>query len=476
MTTLKSTAKQTWAKSVLHTAKGFAPTPLPVLSGAIPAGLRGSLYRNGPARLERNGQQVAHWFDGDGAILGIHFSGEDATGVYRYVQTKGYQTEEKAGKFLFWGYGLVPESWLDRLTRDVKNAANTSVLALPDKVLALWEGGGPYALTLDGLETIGIDDLQGLNGHHYSAHPKRDPNTGEIFNFGLSPGKDATLHVYRSDRTGKILQQNAIALKGVPPLHDFALVGKYLVFCISPVRLNPLPVLARLKSYSDSLEWQPEMGTEILIVDRDTLEVVSRSTAEPWYQWHFANGCELPDGSLKLSLVRFADFVQTNENLREVASGQIKTPALGTLWELRLDPVTAKVLEMAEVSSRGCEFPTVQPEEVGQPWRYTYLSVLHKGKTAADRDLVGAIARFDHESGNLTEAIVPETHYLGEPLYVHDADRPGEGWILTLAYDGERDRSEIWIYDANHLEAMPVCWLGLPEVIPLGFHGTWKPA
>jgi len=40
----------------------------------IPEGLRGSLYRNGPARLERGGVRVGHWFDGDGAILAVHFT------------------------------------------------------------------------------------------------------------------------------------------------------------------------------------------------------------------------------------------------------------------------------------------------------------------------------------------------------------------------------------------------------------------
>lgn len=49
-----------------------------------------------------------------------------------------------------------------------------------------------------------------------------------------------------------------------------------------------------------------------------------------------------------------------------------------------------------------------------------------------------------------------------------------QGWILTVVYDGEQDRSEVWIFDSEHLDEEPVCRLGLPEVIPIGFHGTWK--
>jgi carotenoid cleavage dioxygenase-like enzyme len=464
-----------WANNICHTAVGFSPTRLPVIAGTIPRGLRGSLYRNGPARLERAGQPIAHWFDGDGAILGIHFSNQGATGVYRYVQTEGLEAEAKAGKFLFWGYGMIPgDSWIERFTKPVKNAANTSVIALPDRLLALWEGGAPHALTLDSLDTIGIDYLGGLKGRGYSAHPKRDPLTGEIFNFGVSPGQDATLHLYRSDLTGTIQQQAAISLSGIPLIHDYVLAGKYLVFCIPPVRLNGLPVLARLKSYSDALEWRPEIGTEILVIDRDSFSVVSRAQAEPWYQWHFANGCELVDGSLSIALVRFENF-QTNQNLKEVVSGQIQTPARGTLWHLRLDPRSAKILEMAEVVSRGCEFPTINYQEAGQPWRYTYLAVRHRDKAEDDQELFGAIARFDHQTGKFTETTQGVRLYPSEPIYAPDADCPDRGWILTVVYDGDRDISEVWIYDPERLEASPVCRLGLPEVIPLGFHGTWKP-
>ena len=44
---------------------------------------------------------AGHWFDGDGAILAVHFTDVGAAAVYRYVQTAGYQAEEKADKFLY---------------------------------------------------------------------------------------------------------------------------------------------------------------------------------------------------------------------------------------------------------------------------------------------------------------------------------------------------------------------------------------
>ena len=118
-----------WAKCVQHTAIGFDRTALPILSGSIPVDLRGTLYRNGPARLTRGGRSVGHWFDGDGAVLGVTFTDSGATGIYKYVQTDGYKAEEKADRYLFGGYGSHgSESWLGRW-KGLKNAANTNVLA-----------------------------------------------------------------------------------------------------------------------------------------------------------------------------------------------------------------------------------------------------------------------------------------------------------------------------------------------------------
>ncbi len=464
----------TWFQALAQPAQEFAPTALSVIAGEIPAGLSGSLFRNGPARLERGGRHVGHWFDGDGAILGVHFADQGATGVYRYVQTSGYQAEAEAGTFLYGNYGMVPPgAFWNRLRYGTKNAANTSVLALPDRLLALWEGGQPHALDLATLKTQGIETLDSLKSEQpYSAHPKRDPHTGEIYNFGVSYGKQGTLHVYRSDRSGQIQQQNAVALQGLPMIHDFVLAGPYLVFFVSPLSLNPLPLLARLQSYSDSFRWQPELGTQILVIDRQSLEVVSRSEAEPWYQWHFGNGYLNEQGLIVVDVARYPDF-QTNQFLKEVATGQTTTEAPSELWRIYVNPKTGKLEETYAVLERDSEFPVVSPHEVGQASRYTYLS-LRRQDTPLN-DLFNTIGRFDHQTGNLMEADLGDHRYATEPIYAPESQNPEQGWIVTVVFDCDRNQSEVWIFDSAHLNSDPVCRLALPSVVPMGFHGTWQP-
>lgn len=471
----KSTQKA-WAKAITQPATEFPPTSLPIISGQIPEGLRGTLYRNGPARLERGGLQMGHWFDGDGAILAVHFTDAGATGLYRYVQTAGYQEEATAGQLLYGNYGMTaPGPVWNQWFKPIKNVANTSVLPLPDKLLALWEGGKPYALNLQTLETCGEDDLSGLdNGLTYSAHYKRDPHTGEIFNFGISPGLNAKLNIYKSDSTGKIKQKAAFQLQGIPLVHDFVLAGQYLVFFVPPVRTNPLPVLAGLSSYSDALEWQPQLGTQFLVFDRETLTLVSRGETEPWYQWHFANGYVDDSGSIIVDVVRHEDF-KTNQYLKEVATGQTHTLAENALWQVHLNPTTSKVTSIQKILDQTCDFPIVLPHLVGQAPSPTYLAV-HRQGVDISQEIFGAIARFDPQTETLTVADLGENRYPMEPIYAPNPQNPDQGWIVTVVYDGNAEKSEVWIFESDRLDAAPVCKLELPSVVPMGFHGAWKPA
>lgn len=475
MITEASTPKA-WAKALARPATEFSPTQLPILAGEIPPGLRGTLYRNGPGRLERRGERVGHWFDGDGAILAVHFTDAGATGIYRYVQTAGYQAETAAGKFLYPNYGMtVPGPFWKSWGKLPKNAANTSVLALPDKLLALWEAGNPHALDLQTLATKGLDDLsQPKDNLPYSAHPKVDAPTGDIFNFGIKMGGlNATLHVYKSDRTGKIVQKTEITLDGIPFIHDFVMAGQYLVFLIPPLRFNLLPIAIGLSSLSDAGEWKPSQGTEILVLDRASLSVVSRGKTEAWFQWHFSNGYVDADGKIVVDFVRHQDFNSTNREFKQVPTGKTQTGSKGTLWRSRLDPQTGKVTQLQQLLDRGCEFPVVSPQDVGVNYRYLYLSVYRDGVDIS-QELYGAIARFDLETDNLTVADLGENRYPTEPIYVPDARKTDRGWVLTVVYDGGVDRSEVWVYDSERMDDEPVCKLELPRVVPIGFHGTWK--
>ncbi len=92
-----------WASGYCNVEKELNKASIKPIKGNIPKELSGCFYRNGPGRLERNGSRVHHPFDGDGMITAIRFQNGEASLSNRFVRTKGWQEEEKAGKFIYRG-------------------------------------------------------------------------------------------------------------------------------------------------------------------------------------------------------------------------------------------------------------------------------------------------------------------------------------------------------------------------------------
>src|SRR5262245_9042097 len=158
------------------------------LDGTIPAALRGTFYRNGPARYERAGLRYHHWFDGDGMVQSFRFTDDGISHVGRFVHTEKYLAETKAGQFLVPAFGTRFPDARPASGPDSLNVANTNVLPLAGELLALWEGGSAYVLDPVSVETLGPktwrDDLRGMP---FSAHPKVDQD-GTVWNFGVDTG------------------------------------------------------------------------------------------------------------------------------------------------------------------------------------------------------------------------------------------------------------------------------------------------
>ena len=57
------------------------------LSAPLPAGLRGTLFRNGPARHERGGERYGHRWDGDGMLQQFHFTDRGVSHVGQFIHT-----------------------------------------------------------------------------------------------------------------------------------------------------------------------------------------------------------------------------------------------------------------------------------------------------------------------------------------------------------------------------------------------------
>jgi len=122
-----------------------------LISGQVPDGFAGTLYRNGPGRFSRQDWRYRHWFDGDGFLQSWQIGADGVHHRGRFIETDKWQAEEAAGRFIVPALGSVPPQPGGLTGPDDMNVANTSVILLGDELLALWEGGSAWSIDPDTL-------------------------------------------------------------------------------------------------------------------------------------------------------------------------------------------------------------------------------------------------------------------------------------------------------------------------------------
>ena len=85
-----------------------------------------------------------------------------------------------------------------------------------------------YELT-DELDTIGTCDFDGTLAGGYTAHPHRDPRTGELHAVSYSFARGRTVQYSVIDTQGRARRTVDIEVSGSPMMHDFSLTDKYVV-------------------------------------------------------------------------------------------------------------------------------------------------------------------------------------------------------------------------------------------------------
>jgi carotenoid cleavage dioxygenase-like enzyme len=58
-------------------------------------------------------------------------------------------------------------------------------------------------------------------------------------------------------------------------------------------------------------------------------------------------------------------------------------------------------------------------------------------------------------------------------VYVSDGKNAAKGWILVEVFNGIKDSSELWLFDAINWDRKPICKIALPSLVPLSFKGIW---
>ncbi|MEN9201834.1 MAG: carotenoid oxygenase family protein [Thermostichus sp. DG_1_6_bins_120] len=447
---------------------------IPEIEGRIPTGLRGTLFRNGPGKLEIGSQRYGHPFDGDGMVCAITFVNGKVHFRNRFVRTCEFEAEEKAGRVLYRGvFGTQKPGgwWANFLDLRFKNPANTNVIYQGDKLLALWEASAPYRLNPATLATEGVETFAGAlsPGQPFTAHPRRDPKTGDLMAFGVRAALNSQLFFYRLDAQGRLTERRNYTLPGFAFLHDFAWTPNYRIFFQNPMAFNPLPFV---------LGWQPA-GTCLTLKQREPTRVwlfpnsgePMQLATEPGFVFHFVNGYEVGE-QLIVDAVLYEEYPALEPDADYLQIDFTQVPA-GKLWRFYLDPKAGSV-KRERLLDRSVEFPAVHPAHMGGCHRYIYMGATHAPGPNAP---LQAILKLDTATGRTQQYSFAPRGFVGEPVFVPypDSAAEEEGWIVTVVFDAASRCSQVVILEAQDLAAGPVARIPLRHHIPYGLHGSFTP-
>ncbi|MFE6921011.1 carotenoid oxygenase family protein [Nocardia sp. NPDC057663] len=452
-------------------------TDLPV-TGEIPAFLDGRYVRNGPNPLAELDPQTYHWFMGDGMVHGVRL----ADGTARWYRNRRVRPSPPGSPATTGGIELL--------------GANTNVIAHGGKMLALIEGGMANYELDENLDTVGPCDFDGTLPGGYTAHPKRDPATGELHAVTHFFGRGDIVQYSVLDTAGRARRIVDIPVPGVPMMHDFSLTEKYVVLYDLPVTFDahsaaaitvprplryptalllsalvgrvrvPDPITAMVGKRmrpNDRLpaRWNPAHPARVGLLPREgTAEQIRWFEVEPCYVFHPLNAYDDGD-TVVLDVVRHPKMFHTDTN------GPDEGPATLDRWTV--DPTSGKVRE-TRLDDRSQEFPRIDDRLVGREHRYGYTMESLGGGSPA-----GALIKHDLRRDTSLVKSLGTDRQASEFVFVPRGPDAAEddGVLLGYSYDRQTDRSDLLILDAQTLDT--VAAVHLPSRVPNGFHGNWMP-
>ncbi len=443
-------------------AGGFAPARMRLVEGRAPAGLEGALYRNGPAQLHHGDVDASHWFDGDGMMHRIAFSGGEVEHRAQFAQTNKRRQEMAAGKFLAPGFGTEADPDFAVQNPDDTNAANTSVIMINGRLMALWEAGSPYEMNPVTLETIGPvtwrDDMKGMP---FLAHPKVEPD-GRVWNLAVNGPR---VGVYRISKDAVLEDFTLLDVGDAAYIHDWTMTERHLIILVQPwIQTRSLP------PFIDSFDWRPQNGMRMLIVDKDDMSKRRWAQAPARAFYHTGSGWEDADGTIRFDAVFYEEPVLGANGGAGMISGVYEGNEIPPGELSMVEIPTSGDARITGTAQKG-EFPQVDPRLRGKRRR---LTVMPTGAAPGRPGETGVLLR-DWESGRNDAHIFGPSHMVEEVLFVPKPGGSGErdSWLVGTALNIAAGANEVFVFDASNVSGGPVAVWRAEYTWPLGFHGTW---
>jgi len=423
---------------------------LPV-TGRLPEELDGLFTQIGPTPLRPPKHRTVNrytWFTQDGMVSGVRIQ-DGRAAWFRNRWVRSNRVARTLGERRTPGPRHFPV-----------DTVNTNVIAHNGLLLALVETGCLPARLGSTLDTVEYTDLGGQLRRGVSAHPKLDPDTGELHLLACSPLRRwADYLVLGAD--GTLSHQLRVPLRGRPLIHDIALTSRHVVF------FNPPVQFAGRKAVRESFpyRWQDGHPTRLGVLPRPgTGGQLTWFDIPDCFVFHTVGAHEPSPGHIELTAIRYDRLFDSNS--ADPLAGD------GHLWRWSVD-LDRGTVTSTPLGDRPHELPRSDPRLLGRPLRHYYAVTADRSDARPYQ--ADALLQHDFTTGEPLIRRLSPGHVTAEPVFVPQPRRTDQdaGWIAYFEYDPDTDTTSLIWLDAADLTGPRLATVTLPIRVPLGCHCSW---
>lgn len=426
------------------------------IEGQLPPDLTGVYMRNG-ANPDFTPFSYTYPFDGDGMLHAIYIAQGKAQYKNRYILTDQLAAERRLGKAVYGGVAcpVIRDEQLLNAEENhfpVKIGRFIHIIRHKELYLALHESFSAYVVRGD-LSTVGEwNPSQTEQAIEVNAHTRLDPKTNELYLISYHSEPFMTCHVL--DKDAQLTQSIRFDVPFASMVHDFVLTQHYVVIFLCPVTVN----FANMGPGKDFFQWQPELKTQIALLDRANLNGITWIETEAFFTFHFANAYEL-NGDIIVDHARYPCFDEKNLGSAHLYRSIINIKNKRCTHEQR-DQYTI-------------EFPRINEAYNSLPYRYIYSAANLDTHSSSD-DVFHSLIKYDLETGQSEVHDFGSNYEIGEAVFAPKVGSrtEDEGYLMLFVYDKKANHSNFVLLDAQNISKPPLALIKLPR-IPHGLHGSW---
>ena len=424
-------------------------------------------------------------FNQDGYISSFRIKDGRCDYKGRWIQTPRYRANRAAGRQLY-GYYRNPytddPSVRDPALPELRSVANTAPLAHAGRLFALKEDGPPFEIDPLTLETLGPWDFGGkYRAPTFTAHPKVDPLTGDLYCYGYEAAGLASndLWFYVISAAGEVKREVRLKVPYVSMLHDIALTERHVIFPVFPYVTS----LEHLRAGKVHWVWDQDAPCWYGVFPRD-----GEAQDIRWFRGptraivHTLNGRTEGDKVILEAPIfdgnPFPFFPAKDGSRWDPAKGMAR------IRRITFDLASSDegcVEEIVFADAWVSDLMRMDERYTSLPYRYGYTG-FHDPARPVDpaagqvrRRFSNCYGRFDMRDRTVDTYFAGPAHGLQEVCFAarKASSREGDGYLIGVANNFAEMRSELIIADAENLAGGDLARVILPFRADVQVHGTW---